>query len=115
MTTMTMNARARRTDLESSHEAAASVKVGPNALTLLNAFAKKSMTAESANYHVSLYGIPGYWKRVSDLRNLGLIEQRGARAGKPMWELNLSGRKAAVWIITPMGRAVLRNNKNVSN
>lgn len=115
MTTMTMNARARRTDLESSHEAAESVKVGPNALTLLNAFAKKSMTAEEANFEIGPRGLPGYWKRVSDLRNLGLIEQRGARAGKPMWGVNLSGRKAAVWIITPEGRAVLRSNKNVSN
>lgn len=109
MTTMT--ARARRTDIKSSHEAAASVNVGPFAYQLLAQFAKRSMTAEEANFEIGPRGLPGYWKRVSDLKEAGYIEHRGARAGRAMYGVNLSGRKAAVWIITPEGRAALKESK----
>lgn len=113
--TLALTAKARKTDIESSHEAAASVNVNTNALLLLRQFAKKSMTSEEAALSALPTVIPGYWKRASDLNAAGLIEHRGASAGKPMFRPNTSGRKAAVWIITPLGRAILQAAKSKGN
>lgn len=99
-------AAARNTDPDTSKAAAKSVKPYAYCMLLLSQFARRSSTAEAAS--IGAGSIPGYWKRVSDLRNAGYIRVRVDRHGKAMKDRQRSGRMALVWQITDEGREALR-------
>lgn len=111
---MTTTTLARSTDPITSKMAGADIEKaeGTNTLqmVLLKQFGKKSMTAESAAEAAGLNPWSGGWKRVSDLRKRGLIEER-KQGGKILMWVNRSGKKARVLKITPLGREVLRAAK----
>lgn len=90
---------------------------------LLLEFAQRSLTSEEAAERAGLLGT-GYWKRVSDLFNEGLITERtqpNVPNGHPVYfttsgkyavmRLNHSGKHALVWKITDKGRAAVREIK----
>lgn len=99
---------ARTNDPDTSHAAAARIpRRGSSARLLLYVFSLGSFTADEAAD--ALDGVEGYkaykagtWKRISDLKNLGWIEDTGERRPGRV------GRLQAVLTITPAGREEVR-------
>lgn len=97
---------ARTTDPDTSHEAA--VKLTDKAtmlrtlLTKYHRFQFQGLTAEEASGLCGYTASEGAWKRVSDLKRLGWVEDTGGtRRG-------VSGRSQAVLRITDAGREQLQ-------
>ena len=82
------------------------VRVGTHRAVLLEQYfyATLGLTDEEAGARAALAGhdIKGYWKRCSDLRTIGLIEDLGIRR-----EL-LSGSQGIVCAITAKGMEIVR-------
>lgn len=97
------NTLARRSDPETSHLAARALDGGTMRRRLLEAFAVALDTAEGAAARAGYSPADGAWKRVSDLLNLGFLEDTGAR-----WVGVRSGRPQRVLRITEAGREALR-------
>ena len=94
----------RFNDPDTSHKAAddINVRVGTQRYKILSAFGfGGAMTADEAQ---EASGVPVrscYWKRVSELRSIGLISDTGVR------RMGSSGSDQIVSIITAKGREVL--------
>jgi len=95
----------RATDPDTSRQASL-LRVGTHRAVLLEQYfyATLGLTDEEAGARAALAGheIKGYWKRCSDLRTLGLIEDLGIRRRL------LSGSQGIVCAITPQGRDTVR-------
>ena len=82
------------------------VRVGTHRAVLLEQYfyATLGLTDEEAGARAALagYDLKGYWKRCSDLRTLGLIEDLGIRRRL------LSGSQGIVCAITQQGRDIVR-------
>ena len=96
----------RATDPETSRQVSP-LRVGTHRAILLQQYfnATLGLTDEDAGMRAALAGhdIKGYWKRCSDLRTLGLIEDLGIRRALT------SGSQGIVCGITPKGYYELRN------
>jgi hypothetical protein len=95
----------RATDPETSRQVN-TIKVGTHRAQLLEQYfyATLGLTDEEAGMRAALAGheIRGYWKRCSDLRTLGLIEDLGIRRTVS------SGSQAIVCAITQQGMDIVR-------
>jgi len=95
----------RASDPETSRQASP-IRVGTHRAILLEQYfyATLGLTDEEAGARAALAGhdIKGYWKRCSDLRTLGLIEDLGIRRRL------LSGSQGIVCAITQHGRDTVR-------
>ena len=95
----------RATDPETSRQVS-HIRVGTHRAVLLEQYfyATLGLSDEEAGARASLAGhdIKGYWKRCSDLRTLGLIEDLGIRRRL------LSGSQGIVSGITQKGRDIVR-------
>lgn len=80
-------------------------------MRLLGAFGLKSNTAEGAALSLNMGPETGYWKRVSDLKNLGYVEPR-KQGTKTLYWKTMANRDAIVLKITPKGRAALKAFKS---
>lgn len=100
------SAMARRTDPETSHLGAQDVKIRRDSqkMQLLIEYAKRPLTDEEAGYASKLAMKPKccYWKRCSELRELGLIGDNGDR------RTSSAGSLMMVCDITREGRIVLQ-------
>lgn len=102
------HALARFTDPETSHRAdatlreregsATEIRRGTHRHRALVCFEENSLIAEDVKV---LTGVDGIWKRVSDLKNLKLIQRTGYT------RMSREGREADVYEITDAGRAAL--------
>jgi hypothetical protein len=95
---------ARRSDPETSHEAAQGALASWNAqaMQILPAFADAELNAyEAAMKADVLNRFVCWWHRVSDLKKLGFIEPTGAKRNGP------TNRQQMVLRITPLGLAAL--------
>lgn len=91
---------ARKTDPQTSHDAAARLKTSSHKFQLLKAYANADVTDEEAAVVAGLTHT-GYWKRCADLRLGGYIEDTGlTRTGS-------SGMQQMVCRITNRGIATL--------
>lgn len=120
MTTATLS---RTSDPITSKIAGKTVDTLPMKERLLLEYVQKSMTSEEAAERAGLLD-RGYWKRVSDLVNAGMLTERTQsnvpkdfpeyriyRNGKPLFAVlrqQRSGKHAIVWQITDKGRAAAR-------
>ena len=99
------SAMARHTDPETSRLGAEDVKIRRDSqkMQLLIEYAKEPLTDEDAGYASKLAMKPGccYWKRCSELRELGLIAPNGEK------RMSLAGSLQMVCCITPAGRRAL--------
>ena len=90
----------RASDPETSRQASP-IRVGTHRALLLEvySYATLGLTDEEAGMRAALAGhdIKGYWKRCSDLRTLGLIQDTGTRRAL------LSGSQGIVCAITQQG------------
>jgi hypothetical protein len=95
----------RATDPDTSRQVSP-LRVGTHRAVLLEQYfyATLGLTDEEAGARAALAGhdIKGYWKRCSDLRTLGLIEDLGIRRRL------LSGSQGIVCAITQQGRDIVR-------
>lgn len=89
----------RTTDPETSKAAAVRVDAAFMRGKLLAVFARGEHTAEEASRAAGYTPADGAWKRVSDLKNLGLIEPTGTTRTAS------SGREQAVMRVTAKGLA----------
>lgn len=95
---------ARRTDPDTSHEAAASTKITKQALRVLNAYRGGMALTDHEAYQNSGFSLDiGHGQRCSDLRKSGLIERAG-RGRSP------AGKAAYVCVITQAGFRYLREH-----
>lgn len=93
---------ARTGDPDTSHTAAVRLSDKRTMMrTLLVAFNRRPLTSEEAADICGYDASSGAWKRVSDLHQLGLIEDTGLR------RVGRSGRAQMVRRITGDGRAAL--------
>ena len=95
---------ARNSDPLTSHKAAVAnaPRRGSQALRILATYLEVPQTDESA---AEAAGVPGGWKRCSDLRRLGYIVPTGTTARTSY------GVEANVCAITPLGRKVLTDGR----
>lgn len=86
-----MRAQARRTDPQTSHEAAAALKVPPVERTILNALLdhREGGTTEEITAWTTL-GLVTVSPRLLPMERKGLVARVGTKE-------NISGRKAIVW------------------
>jgi len=95
----------RATDPETSRQISP-LRVGTHRAVLLEQYATASLglTDEEAGMRAALAGheIKGYWKRCSDLRTIGLIEDLGIRRALS------SGSQGIVCVITQKGMDMVR-------
>jgi len=95
----------RATDPETSRQVSP-IRVGSHRALLLEQYATATLglTDEEAGMRAALAGhdIKGYWKRCSDLRTIGLIEDLGIRRALT------SGSQGIVCGITQKGRDMVR-------
>ena len=95
----------RATDPETSRQVNP-IRVGTHRAILLEQYfhATLGLTDEEAGARAALAGreIKGYWKRCSDLRTMGLIQDLGVRRAV------LSGSQAIVCVITQTGLDMVR-------
>lgn len=82
---------ARNSDPDTSHKAAVRLSAYTMRAKLLDAFKVADMTAEEAAERCNYSAASGAWKRVSDLKNAGLIIDTGVR------RKGRSGREQIVW------------------
>jgi hypothetical protein len=96
----------RVTDPDTSRQGAQAVKPrqGSQAMKLLEMYEYADLTDEQAGVLSGLASDArcGFWKRCSDLRRLGFIQDSGDR------RMTLSGTPAMVCFITDVGREALR-------
>lgn len=95
---------ARETDPDTSKEAARKLdagRAGSMRRRLLSCFISGPMTAEEAASAAGYGPEVGAWKRVSDLLNLGLVEDSGKK------KLGSSGRPQRILSITDLGLSSL--------
>lgn len=109
---------ARSTDPITSKIAGSTAKTLSQKQALLLEFVSKSMTGEEAAERAGLLDV-GYWKRISDLANAGMIKERTQKNKPSTGPLHVvrpagsflvmrqqkSGKYAIVWQITDKGRA----------
>ena len=95
----------RASDPDTSRQASP-IRVGTHRALLLEQYATATLglTDEEAGMRAALAGhdIKGYWKRCSDLRTIGLIEDLGIRRAVS------SGSQAIVCAITQKGMDMVR-------
>jgi hypothetical protein len=95
----------RSSDPDTSREASP-IRVGTHRAILLEQYATATLglTDEEAGMRAALAGhdIKGYWKRCSDLRTIGLIEDLGIRRALS------SGSQGIVCAITQKGMDMVR-------
>ena len=95
----------RASDPETSRQVSP-IRVGTHRALLLEvySYATLGLTDEEAGMRAALAGhdIKGYWKRCSDLRTIGLIEDLGIRRALT------SGSQGIVCGITPKGMDMVR-------
>lgn len=99
---------ARREDPSTSHESAAAIEAvegttsvlrrGTDKHTALQAISERPSTGSEVERRT---GIRGVWKRVSDLKNAGLITRSHEKVD------SVTGRKAIVWQVTLKGYTAL--------
>jgi len=105
---VTLHTLVRNTDPATSHLAAASVRPVPNRMRMLRQFARTPQTTEQAAEAAGLLRIGiCYWKRVSELAQVGWVTEHRDSSGVPLVLPNRSGRKAMVYAITKEGREAL--------
>jgi hypothetical protein len=96
----------RSTDPETSRQVKP-IRIGSHRAILLaiyaDVFSQLGLTDEEAGARAAARGhdIKGYWKRCSDLRNMGLIADGGTRRTVS------SGSQAIVCFITPLGEEIV--------
>jgi len=98
--------RARTSDPATSHEAAESIDISAQALTVLRAYRYNAPLLDHDAYRLAGFA-PGRvtHQRCSDLRRAGLIARTGGRARTP------SGRSGYLCQITPDGVNYLRAHR----